>query len=315
MILVATRGDPRAADAQGFTISRKLLTIRGARVWSLKLKHPGHAEPSNPLRRARRRQDSAMSILRCADFRSAMDSLAYVFSVPATELASALPAAVNASVHDPSDPIAALPTATATELGSAMRPLTKIHYFHGTRARELAVFIARGLVAMQHVLDAIWDELGELIPEVERPDLRRLRDDLGAGMIGPHTYGLRVTRPFLHGPCGHLVCDALLYPSEYSSVDYFAGAEIVVDICHAVSERFEIDAAARYRAATRPCIVEFAMAATDTNGAIASALWYVDAAIRGERTTNANWGYDGAGAAIPPSAIVSVTAVERPDPS
>jgi len=253
-----------------------------------------------------------MAILRCADFRSAMDSLACVFSVPATHLASALPAAVNASVHDPRDPIGALPAATAAELGSPMCPLTTIHYFHGTRARELDVFTARGLVSMQHVLDAVWDELGELVPEVERPDMQRLRDDLGAGAIDPHTYALRVTHDYLHGPCGHMVRDALLNPSEYSSVDYFDGAELVVDICQAVSARFEIDAAARYRAATSPCIVEFAMPAADTNDAIASALWYVDAAIRGERTTNANWTYDGAGAPIPPSAIVSVTVVGSP---
>ena len=255
-----------------------------------------------------------MSILRCADLQSAMDSLADVFAVPATDLASAVPAAVNVSVHDPCDPIGALPAATAAELGREIRPLTRIHYFHGTRARDLDVFAATGLVSMQSVLDGVWGELAELVPEAERSQLGRLRDDLAAGIIEPHTYALRVTRPFLHGPCGHLVRDALLHPSEYSSVDYFDGAEIVVDICHAINERFGIDAASRYRAATRPCIVEFAMPATDTNRAIASALWFVDAAMRGEHTINANWGYDGAGAAIPASAIVSVTAIVRPHP-
>ena len=252
-----------------------------------------------------------MTILRCADLSSAMSSLASVFAVPQAELAAALPAAVAAAVVDPNDPIGALPATTAAELGSTTCHPTTIHYFHGTRARDVHVFAARGLVSMEHVLDAVWDEIGELVAEVERPAMEALRDDLGAGRLDPHTYALRVTRPILHGPCGHLVRDALAHPSEYSSVDYLDGAEIVVDICQAVGTRFHVDAMSRYRAATSPCVVEFAMPADDTNGAVASALWYVDAAIRGERTINANWGYDGGGRPIPPSAIVSATIVPQ----
>jgi hypothetical protein len=91
-----------------------------------------------------------------------------------------------------------------------------------------------------------------------------------------------------------------LHPGDYSSWDYLAGPEIVVDICQAIEARFAIDIASRYELATRPCIVEFGMPADHLEGAIASALWYLEAASRGERTTNAHWGSTTAADAVCP---------------
>lgn len=245
--------------------------------------------------------------LRCADVDTALESVATLFSVEPRRLARALPSAAARAHADPDDPVDALLAAVATELGTAMSPPATIHYFHGTRTSSPASFVAHGIRPLCVVLDALWEGLGALMEELAATDLKRLRRDLTAGDLEPHTYPLRVGGAMHHGPCGHLVRDALVHPREYHSVDYFAGSEIAVDICEAVRARFGLDAVARYRQATRPAIVEFALTAAHVDGAVASALWYLEAALRGERTWMANWGHDGCGTAVPAAAIVSVT--------
>jgi hypothetical protein len=107
-------------------------------------------------------------------------------------------------------------------------------------------------------------------------------------------------------------CETLfLHPRDYSSVDYLAGAEIVVDICQAVGERFGINATARYHSATTPCVVEFWAPSEHSDDALGAALWYLSAGLRGERTTNANCGYGADGVPVPPDAIVSVLSLDE----
>ena len=195
----------------------------------------------------------------------------------------------------------------AEELSGFPESPDTIHYFHGTRVWDPVRFAAEGLRPLLAMLDAVWAELGALAPELPASDVHRLRDDLTAGVVGPHTYPLRVNGAIDHGPCGHLLRDALLHPDDYNAVDYLKGSEIPSDICEAVHERFGIDLGKRYRAATTPCIVEFAMPSTSVDEALASAAWYVEAALRGERSANAPWGYDGGGAPVPATAIVAVT--------
>jgi hypothetical protein len=247
-------------------------------------------------------------VLRCVDTRAALHSLASLFNVPPNEVKQALVPAVTAALADNLDPIGALPAALAGELNAVAEPPDTIHYFHGTRARDPVRFAAEGLRPLLAMLDGVWAELAALAPELPASDVHRLREDLTAGSVGPHTYSLRVNGTIDHGPCGHLVLDALLHPDSYDAVDYLKGPEIPSDICGAVRERFGIDLGNRYRAATTPCIVEFAMPGTSVDEALASAAWYVEAALRGERSANANWGYDGSGVPVPASAIVAVYA-------
>lgn len=63
---------------------------------------------------------------------------------------------------------------------------------------------------------------------------------------------------------------------------------------------------------TTACIVEFALDASRTDHALTATAWYVDAAMRGEHTTYANWGHDGHGTPVPPESIISVTVIDRP---
>jgi hypothetical protein len=142
---------------------------------------------------------------------------------------------------------------------------------------------------------------------VSRADVQALRDDLGAGRVHPHSYRLRAVDGLQHGPFGHLVRDALLYPEAYDSVDYLAGSEIAVDVCHAMTDKFGFDFLSLYRSATVPCIVEFTSLPKQLDGVVASALWYIEAGQRGVHTTNANWCFDGVGNSVPPDRIISVT--------
>ncbi len=246
-------------------------------------------------------------VLRCVDAQAALDSLASLFNVPANELKQALVPAAKAALSDKSDPVGALPAALAEELSGFPEPPDTIHYFHGTRVWDPVGLAAEGLRPLLAMLDVVWAELAALAPELPASDVHRLRDDLTAGVVGPHTYPLRVNGSIDHGPCGHLLRDALLHPDDYNAVDYLKGPEIPSDICEAVHERFGIDLGKRYRAATTPCIVEFAIPSTSVDEALASAAWYVEAALRGERSANATWGYDGGGAPVPATAIVAVT--------
>lgn len=247
-------------------------------------------------------------VLRCVDLHTALQSLASVFDAPADQVRRALVPAVALALTDHRDPIGALATTLSRELGGVAHPPDKVHYFHGSRAANPATFASDGLHPLLASLDIVWSELAGLAPEIPAIDLSRLREDLTAGSIGPHTYSLRVNGKIDHGPCGGLVLDSLLHPDDYNAVDYLNGPEITSDICHAVRERFGVDIGTRYREATTPCIVEFAMSATNVDQALASAAWYVEAAMRGRHTTNSNWGYDGRGKPVPAAAIVSVFA-------
>ena len=250
-------------------------------------------------------------VLRCADLDSALRSLASSYRTQLAEVARALPAAVQASLRDPEDPINALKDTLAAELGVAVQEPETIHYFHGTRAIEPTRFTQEGVQPLLAVLDLIWRDVAALAPELSAAELEQLRDDLTAHRVGSHTYSLRVNGTIDHGPCGHLIREALLYPREYSSVDYLNGSEIPVDICDAARERHGLDLLTRYQERSQPCIVEFTAPATNADYALASAAWYVSARLQDEHTPNANWGYDGRGEPVLAAAIVSIEVVGR----
>jgi hypothetical protein len=245
------------------------------------------------------------SVLRCRDLEDAVLTVAALYRISPDELERVLPVAAQRAQEDRDDPIGALPVTLAASLGRNPATPARIHYFHGTRAADPSRFLREGLRPLGQVLDSLWEEVGALVPELSADELRGLRSDLTADQISPHTYSLRVENDLDQRPCGHLLRDMFLHPDDYASVDYLAGAEIVIDICQAIEERTGLDATVRYRQATTPCIVEFSVAATHFDQALAAALWYLEAGMRGERTMNGNWSYCADGEALPERAIVS----------
>jgi hypothetical protein len=246
-------------------------------------------------------------VLRCRDLEDASSTIAALYGVSPLELKRVLPLAARRAQEDREDPIGAFPSTLAAVLQRTPTVPERIHYFHGTRACKPERFLRDGLRPLGQILDSLWRDVGALVPEVSEHELRSLRADLTADRIGPHTYSLRVADdPQHHGPCGHLLRETFLHPDDYTSVDYLAGAEIVIDICQVIEERTGINAAARYRQATRPCVVEFSVPASHFTHALAAALWYLAAGLRGERTSNGNWSYCTDGRPLPAQAIVSV---------
>jgi hypothetical protein len=254
-------------------------------------------------------------MLRCRDLEDALRSVSALYGVSSRELERALPDGLARAEADPEDPIGVLAAALGAELRRTPRAPSRIHYFHGTRTHELGSFAFDGLRPLGQMLDPLWREIGELLPELSERELRSLRADLSTGAIAPHTYSARVADKGQHGPCGHLLRDALLHPQPYSSVDYLAGAEIVIDICQAIEDRAGINATARYRKATTPCVVEFSVPTTHLRQALCAVLWYLGAGLAGRRTMNANWGYGGDGTPLPAERIVSVLGLEELDSS
>ena len=245
-------------------------------------------------------------ILRCRDLEDAGLTVAALYGVSVGELERALPVAARHAQEDQEDPIGALTGVLAAALERNAATPASIHYFHGTRASEPGRFKREGLRPLGQVLDSLWQEVGALVPELSDAQLHSLRADLAGGQIGPHTYSLRVEDDLHHGPCGHLLRDVFLHPDAYASVDYLAGAEIVIDICQAIEERTGLDATARYQQATTPCVVEFSVATSHFDQALAAALWYLAAGLRGERSMNGNWSYCADGEPLPAHTIVSV---------
>lgn len=251
-------------------------------------------------------------ILRCRSLVDASASLAALYSVSRAELDEALPLAARRAQEDREDPIGALPGTLATTLERTPAKPARIHYFHGTRTSDPERFFHEGLRPLGHVLDSLWHEMATLVPELSERALRSLRVDLTTGTIGSHTYRLRVAGDEQHhGPCGHLLREMFQHPDDYASVDYLAGAEIVIDICRAINERTGIDATARYGRATIPCVVEFSVRTSHFNHALVAALWYLSAGLRGERTLNGNWSYCADGVPLPAQAIVSVLSLQE----
>lgn len=226
-------------------------------------------------------------------------------------MVAALPAAATVASADRVDPVGAIVDAVARSIGVPASAPECIHYFHGTRVMDPDRFEIEGLWPLEMVLDAIWDAIVALVPEVRPRGLARLREDMTSGMAGPHTYALRTRSERERGPYAHLVRDALEHPEAYSSVDYLSGAEIAVDICAAVRERFGIDAPSRWMKATVPCIVEFTSQSEHVQGALASALWYGHAGLDAERTRHANWCFDGCGEAVPAASVLVVDVIRE----
>jgi hypothetical protein len=244
-------------------------------------------------------------ILRCGDLTDAGVTIAALYGVSREVLEQILPVAAERAQDDQTGPIGALPAMVAAELRRDPVKPAKIHYFHGTRSWDPKQFLRQGLRPFDQVLEALWQEIGLLVPELSDAKLRVLRNDLMAGETDQPTYSGRVEQ-LDHGPFGHLLRDVFLSPGDYGSVDYLAGAEIVIDICRAIEQRTGLEATSRYRHATTPCVVEFWVATRQCDGALAAALWYLAAGLREQQTSHANWTYCADGQAVPADEIVSV---------
>jgi hypothetical protein len=136
-----------------------------------------------------------------------MASVSALYGVSAAKIERGLPLAAARARADPEDPIGALPDAMAAELETRHDAPARIHYFHGTRAWSLDSFRSEGLRPLAQMIDVLWQDVGELVPELSGRELCSLRADLGAGNVGPHTYGCRITDREQPGPCGHLLRD------------------------------------------------------------------------------------------------------------
>lgn len=250
--------------------------------------------------------------LDCTNEDSAATTLAGLFGTTADELRAAVRVVQDDPVEDAGDPIGAVLPRVVSHLGAPAAPET-VCFFHGTRAVQPETFES-GLKPLSECIEVTWSQISALVPELSRTDAKTLAADMREG-FGPHTYRLRIVDARQHGPYGHLVRDALLHPEEYSAWDYLGGPEIVVDICEAIADRFEIDALERFRLATQPCIIKFRARPTHVSRSLVAALWFVEAAGRGERSINANWGHDGEGSAIPPDDILSIETVPVREPN
>ncbi|UTI63334.1 hypothetical protein NBH00_18500 [Paraconexibacter antarcticus] len=204
-----------------------------------------------------------------------------------------------ASIRDAGhDPRGALPDAISRCLGHDPTPPGEVLYFHATRLADPPTLLRRGLYPTAVVLDELWDFIGRLAePEITTTQWRDVRRAMDSGTIGADLpYRHRLDHRSQQGPCAALVLDTVLHAERYpGTVDYLAGAEIVVDICDAVAAAYDLPLHRRYLDATRPCIVEIIMPGDASPSVLDTAAWYVEAAVLGQTTSEAHWGIDGAG--------------------
>lgn len=253
-------------------------------------------------------------ILCCPDSAGAVQSLAALFGVAPDRFARALSdAALIVEAGAKADVARAIvPALTAVLDGPPVTP-SRIHFFHGTRAFDPALFLQRGLLPLREILDDLWQRMQRLAPEVRSEDFTALRKGLEDGRVKALTYKHRIDTHD-DGPHGVLVRDVLLDPESYSASEFLRIPEIVEDICVAAHSEFEVDLQPRFERATTPCVVEFATQPQKALQAISAACWYAESALRSQtaRGDDAFWNFCGEGVAVPPGDIVLVDVVVGP---
>jgi hypothetical protein len=245
-------------------------------------------------------------ILNCHDRETALASLSAAVNVPGAELRHALCTVDDAAfASDVDDPATAMPRVVLGGLGVDMASvqLAGAYYFHGTRTLDPGGFQARGILALDEMLEQVWSMLFEIAacsPD-EWAEFRQAVET-GAGDHDGFLYRLKTGERQHHGPHAVLVRDVLINPATEGWHDYLDCPEIVQDIARCYGAGLE----ARFRAASKPCIVTFRRTDINAPRAIACACWH----LHGDGKTNITIdGYIGEGAAIPPEDVVAVEVV------
>lgn len=184
-------------------------------------------------------------------------------------------------------------------------------FFHGSRVPDPAVFWREGILPLDQVLERIWTTLFELIDDdiaAEEWDAFRRSIESGAGDHDGWLYRLKTRGRMHYGPQALLVREIFLDPATTRSHDYVGCPEIVQDIARCFQTVHGVDLEALFCASTAPVIVKFTSSSVRED-LLRAALWYAYSGLRGDEITrewDARGGFDGAGSAVGPRAVVDV---------
>jgi hypothetical protein len=181
------------------------------------------------------------------------------------------------------------------------------YWHHATRAMPGEQFID-GILPLPLVIERIWHMLGELARDWSSADewqsfRRNMRGQ------GAQQYWGKFAFQRGGGPFAFLVRPVIHSGERLGNHDYLGIPEIVEDICIAYEEMVGHDLAARFVAATRPCIIRF-RSSKPWPGALQAALVFIHSAIGGSLSRHGNTCFDGKGEAVPSSDIVQIKWLE-----
>lgn len=184
-------------------------------------------------------------------------------------------------------------------------------FFHATRTLAPGRFGSLGILRLADAIDAIWDDLHSLVPEVDRGTWLELRAAVETGgAVSDHgpawLYREKVLRdPDAHGGIyGFLVRDVALSP-PLGHHDYCAIPEIVEDIVGCAPRGWALGS--RFTTASTPYLVHFCWRVAAV-GYLKTAVEYIWTAKHGGSFWNLTSAVDTA-ARVPPELILEVEKV------
>jgi hypothetical protein len=256
------------------------------------------------------------ALLDGTDLDSALRSLGTAAQIDPAELAAGIVSYADGDSSPSLEelPARAIPRQIFARLGVDIDALVfdAARYFHGTRVRDPADFLARGIAPLGAMVDELWSMLFQLVSDertaAEWDEFRAWVQKGGGGHFG-HLHRLKVGGRIHHGPHGVFVRERLLNPTSPAH-DYLGGPETVEDIVACYESRFGGDLFRRFREATTPCIVVFDSVRVESAGVNAVCWLAFDLLREGRVGSNADGGVALDGEQVTPEQVAYVEVCE-----
>jgi hypothetical protein len=250
-----------------------------------------------------------MPFLDCESVESTYSSLSETLGLEQTdleaifdELAGSEPIVLDQTCSSEEFVMAAVRRFSSSEFS-----LDGAYWFHITRVSESNQAFANGILPTDQAIRTIWKFLrslvGDEISDREWAEFQKMECDCHAASL----YNRKPGNIALHGgPFAMLVRDIALHADTVGNHDYLGMPEIVEDICQCFSHRCGLDLQARYKQASRPCIVKFFSTELPQDG-VSIALNYLFHAHHGKRfSLDCNTCFDGKGQPVSRQRILNI---------
>lgn len=182
-------------------------------------------------------------------------------------------------------------------------------WFHLCRVWEDQTFFQEGILPLGCIHDRLLKKIQELVVEFGNPDdqaafLRGSSDEHHQHLL--MLANMKLDSKSQWGPYAMLIRDVAFTPDEMGNHDYLDIPEYVEDICLGLGGQLSFDLVAKYKAATKPCIVKF-FSPISKPYYLTTALYFLYRKKHGKKINlHANICFDGKGNKVSKENVVEV---------